>query len=90
LRTRHRCFDDAPSSFPSSFLIKSLRNQFLAHRGATVAAKHYVGADVDVGVGKTPFQRLHEAQKKMYEALRPLMFAEKKKTAVVGEGTRAA
>ena len=55
-----------------------------------MAAKHYVGADVDVGVGKTPFQRLHEAQKKMYEALRPLMFAEKKKTAVVGEGTRAA
>jgi hypothetical protein len=49
-----------------------LAQLFLAHRPATVAAGHYTGSDVSVGIGKTPFQRLHGVQKLMYEALRPL------------------
>ena len=62
---------------------------FLAHRPATVAAGHYTGADVSVGIGKTPYQRLHETQKQMYEALRPLLFGEKKAAMQAEEEERA-
>jgi hypothetical protein len=48
-----------------------LAQLFLAHRPATVAAGHYTGASVSVGIGKTAFERLHDVQKQMYEALRP-------------------
>lgn len=33
---------------------------------------------MSVGIGKTPYQRLHETQKQMYEALKPLLFGGKK------------
>ena len=29
---------------------------------------------MSVVIGKTPFERLHEVQRQMYEALRPLLF----------------
>jgi len=51
-----------------------LAQLFLAHQRATVAAGHYTGTDVNVGIGKTGYERLHEVQRQMYEALRPLLF----------------
>lgn len=47
---------------------------FLAHRSATVAAEHYAGDDVKVGVGESPFEQLHGFQKRMYAALTPHLF----------------
>jgi hypothetical protein len=43
---------------------------FLSHRAVTVAAQHYVGRDVDVGVGRTPYERLHDVQRQMHQELR--------------------
>lgn len=51
-----------------------LAQLFLANGGNTVARRHYVGNDVEVGIGKTPFERLHEVQKAMYAQLKPLLF----------------
>lgn len=51
-----------------------LAQLFLANGGATVARRHYVGNDVEVGIGKTPFEKLHEVQKRMYEQLKPILF----------------
>jgi len=45
---------------------------FLAHRTQTVASHNYVGADVNVGIGRNPYEKLHEAQRQMYERLKPL------------------
>jgi hypothetical protein len=60
-------------------IIKNLGGQemaqlFLAHASATVADVHYVGDDVEVGVGKTPFERLHDVQRQMYDALKSQFF----------------
>ena len=73
-----------------------LAQLFLANGGATVARKHYVGNDVEVGIGKSPFEKLHEVQKKMHEALKPVLFgnalpgtAQTERQAIEG-GTQAA
>lgn len=50
---------------------------FLAHRTHTVAARNYVGADVNVGVGRTPYEKLHEAQREMWKQLKPLFMPTK-------------
>ncbi len=52
---------------------------FLAHRTQTVAAKNYVGADVNVGIGKSPYEKLHDAQREMWKQLKPLFEAASKR-----------
>jgi hypothetical protein len=54
---------------------EELAKVMLAHAPDSVASKYYVGLDAQIGMGKTKFERLHECQKEIHKALKPMFDA---------------
>ena len=59
---------------------KTFLAQTLGENGRDINEKHYTGSGIDVGVGTTLFSKLHDAQRKVYEALKPHLFGALKNT----------
>ena len=53
-------------------------------KGKSIARQHYIGLGVNVGVGKTKYERLHEVQREIHKYLKPLFdaAAEKDKSSI--------
>lgn len=60
-----------------------LSSVFMAHSGSGVYAVHYGNSNSKVGVGETEWDRVHKAQRKMYESLKPMFDAKALTTAQV-------
>jgi integrase len=51
----------------------SLAQLLLSHKRADVASTNYIGLGVNVGLGKSPYERLWDVQRLVHKALKPML-----------------